>query len=277
MSYRPVGLTGEQIRAARALARIDQADLARRSRLSLETIKRLERIRGPVDATTRTVSAIVGAFAEIEVYFDGCEGGGVGVCRPPQGGRPGLAARGARRRADPSPRLYRLIFHSTARLAPDPPFKAAVDAIADKAAPRNADLGLTGALFAFEGRFLQVIEGTREAVRQTFADIASDARHAAVTIIDEGPAFARLFSDWTVCCGLFESDGPSLAAALGLEDGFRPDSLTPAAALGLLAIVRDLQNVRPRRRRTSHGACPMAPECLDGVCAAGVAGPAAAG
>ena len=44
-SAMPFGLTGEQIRAARALGRIEQAELAKRSGLSLETIKRLERLR----------------------------------------------------------------------------------------------------------------------------------------------------------------------------------------------------------------------------------------
>lgn len=60
-------VTGEQIRAARALVRVDQTELARRSGVSLETIKRLERIRGPVNAHIRTVRALLIAFAELGV------------------------------------------------------------------------------------------------------------------------------------------------------------------------------------------------------------------
>jgi transcriptional regulator with XRE-family HTH domain len=60
-------MTGEQIRAARALARIDQMELARRSGVSAETIKRLERIRGPVEAHARTLRAIRQAFQEFGV------------------------------------------------------------------------------------------------------------------------------------------------------------------------------------------------------------------
>jgi transcriptional regulator with XRE-family HTH domain len=72
-------LTGEQIRAARALARIEQAELAKRSCLSLETIKRLERMRGPVAANSRTVNAISQTFDQLGVRFEWSLGGGVGV------------------------------------------------------------------------------------------------------------------------------------------------------------------------------------------------------
>ena len=90
MTFRYLLLTGEQIRAARALTRINQAELAKQSALSLETIKRLERIRGPVDANIRTIKAIVQAFEARGVKFESWEGGGVGVSRPPHGGPPGV-------------------------------------------------------------------------------------------------------------------------------------------------------------------------------------------
>ncbi len=72
-------LTGEQIRAGRAIARLEQAELARASGVSLETIKRLERMRGPVEANTRTVRAISEAFSELGVGFDLRFGDGPGV------------------------------------------------------------------------------------------------------------------------------------------------------------------------------------------------------
>jgi len=79
MPYSPYFLTGEQIRAARAFLRMEQADLARQARVSLETIKRLERMRGPVEATTRTVAAISTAFSACGVIFDLGEGQGPGL------------------------------------------------------------------------------------------------------------------------------------------------------------------------------------------------------
>lgn len=72
-------LLGEQIRAARALCRWDQAQLARAAGVSVETIKRLEAFRGPVEATTRTVANLVQAFERAGVVFDLRAGTGPGV------------------------------------------------------------------------------------------------------------------------------------------------------------------------------------------------------
>tara|TARA_R110000744_G_scaffold352727_1_gene458948 strand:+ start:322 stop:603 length:282 start_codon:yes stop_codon:yes gene_type:complete len=77
MSYSVI--TGEQIRAARALARIEQAELAQASGLSVQTIKRLEQFKGPIEATTRTVTALVGAFQAFGVGFDLSVGAGPGL------------------------------------------------------------------------------------------------------------------------------------------------------------------------------------------------------
>ncbi|MBL8773129.1 MAG: helix-turn-helix transcriptional regulator [Phenylobacterium sp.] len=63
-------LTGEQIRAARVARRLDQAELAKRARLSLETIKRIERINGPVSVQMTTLRALFRAFQEMGVTFE---------------------------------------------------------------------------------------------------------------------------------------------------------------------------------------------------------------
>lgn len=84
-------LTGEQIKAGRALCRINQAELARRAGISLETVKRLEAIRGEVDANVRTLNAILTAFEAMGVTFERVDGrAGLGVWA-----RPGEAPLGA--------------------------------------------------------------------------------------------------------------------------------------------------------------------------------------
>ena len=72
-------ITGEQIRAARGLARLDQAELAERAGVSLETVKRLERLRGPISAKTTTEAAIRSAFTALDVIFLEEDGHGCGV------------------------------------------------------------------------------------------------------------------------------------------------------------------------------------------------------
>jgi transcriptional regulator with XRE-family HTH domain len=51
-------ITSEQIRAARALLRLDQGDLARRARTSVATIRRLEAAGGTGRVGEDTVSAV---------------------------------------------------------------------------------------------------------------------------------------------------------------------------------------------------------------------------
>lgn len=271
-------LSGEQIRAARALTRIDQADLARRSGLSLETIKRLERIRGPVDANSRTLRALFEVFAAMGVAFDTCEEGGVGVRLSA-----GKASRTALETARPTASLrqmdqapadtagHRLIYFSTANRENSPPLHELLEQIKTYGKRRKATLDVTGILYAQDGRFLSVLEGTRDHVRQVFGAIASDRRHSSLSIISDRPAPVRYFPDWSVCCGRFQSDAEIVGDEPSLRKGFNPEGLSPASALGLLNIMRDLQEASPRNHLGSRCPCPLAGTCLDRACAEGAA------
>jgi DNA-binding XRE family transcriptional regulator len=84
-------LTSEQIRAARAMLRIEQADLATAAGISLETVKRIERRPGQVSALSTTVDAIRAALQAAGVEFIAENGGGAGV-RLKRGTRPGSSA-----------------------------------------------------------------------------------------------------------------------------------------------------------------------------------------
>lgn len=271
MPFRALTLTGEQIRAGRALARWEQTELARRSGLSLETIKRLERIRGPVEANSRTLTAIAGAFAASGVEFE--IDGGVGVrlvgegrpaesraaAPPPAEGRPTGGAVGM---------LHRLIYHSTMEPEVTARVKQTLDALLAESRRRNAELAITGALLASNGRFLQILEGDKAAVLQVYGSISTDPRHASIRLIESRPVTRRQFPEWSLCCGMFESDEAVLRREPALADGFHPELLTPAGALGLLGLMRDLQQESPRRER-AEGSCPLAAICLDRMCAAG--------
>ena len=72
-------LTSELIRAARALLRWEQRDLAEASKVSLPSIKRLETQRGPLAAQQRTVKALKTALETAGVEFIPENGGGAGV------------------------------------------------------------------------------------------------------------------------------------------------------------------------------------------------------
>lgn len=258
-------LTGEQIRAARALARIDQLTLAGLCGLSLETIKRLERLRGPVEANVRTLAAIVSAFDGLGVRFESFAEGRVGVS---------LAPIAPRTTAAPPASILRLIVFSTATPQAGVATRETLDRIQHKAAANNAALGVTGALFARADRYLEALEGPKEAVLRVYGAISSDPRHREISLIESRPSTQRRFSDWRLCCGQFAGEEDLFTREPALSDGFHPERLTPAAALGLLATVRELEDAPPRCRRPSQGRCELVADCRDGRCADAARAPA---
>ncbi|PDS54680.1 transcriptional regulator [Rhizobium anhuiense] len=73
-------LTAEQVRAARALLRMEQKELAERAGVSLPSIKRLEQMEGALTATrVSTIEAIRAALEKAGVSFIPENGGGAGV------------------------------------------------------------------------------------------------------------------------------------------------------------------------------------------------------
>ncbi|ACK86461.1 helix-turn-helix domain-containing protein [Methylorubrum extorquens] len=75
-------LTGEQLRAARAMLKVEQGELAELSSVSVETIKRLERIDGPISANSMTLDGLRRALETEGVVF-----------LPENGGLPGVRLR----------------------------------------------------------------------------------------------------------------------------------------------------------------------------------------
>ncbi|WP_432347922.1 transcriptional regulator [Shinella yambaruensis] len=67
-------ITGAQVRGARGILKLDQRALAEKASVSVETIKRLEKIDGPLlTATGTTLHAIQTALESVGIEF--IEGG----------------------------------------------------------------------------------------------------------------------------------------------------------------------------------------------------------
>lgn len=148
MSEYSLLLTGEQIRAGRALVRIDQAALSRAAGVSLETVKRLERIRGPVDANSRTLLAVCNAFLTFGVVFEGERMSGVGVRMM----GPAPAHGDEDRPSRPSEPLHRVIYHSRARLPADRTVEMVLANVLEASFERSRKADVTGFLLACDGR-----------------------------------------------------------------------------------------------------------------------------
>jgi transcriptional regulator with XRE-family HTH domain len=62
-------LTGPQLRAARAMARMDQEELAKAAGVTGNTVRRLEAMEGRLRATTTTVDSLQRALETAGVVF----------------------------------------------------------------------------------------------------------------------------------------------------------------------------------------------------------------
>lgn len=73
-----------------------------------------------------------------------------------------------------------------------------IDQLLERARARNGELGVTGALLHYGGRFLQVLEGETDAVERCFRRIQADPRHARVTRLHGEPIAAPRFVQWSM-------------------------------------------------------------------------------
>jgi hypothetical protein len=198
--------------------------------VSVETIKRLERIRGPVNASPLTVSMLRQALSQLDVIFFFDERDRLCVR---QGGEVGsLSAEGVTSGADDEP-LFRAIYHSVA--TPDTMEHAStvVDSIVEEALILNSQLAITGALLYAGGRFAQVLEGPRNNVSRVLGQIAMDRRHNRFTPVDRREAQERLFPDWVLCAPPLFPPSQSLT--------FNPAAMCADDYVNLLLDLRDNQ------------------------------------
>ncbi len=72
---------------------------------------------------------------------------------------------------------------------------ASIEAIAKR---KNTTLGITGLLFYYQGRFLQLIEGEQDALEQLMSSIEQDNRHTNITRLFDTPQGERHFSQWNM-------------------------------------------------------------------------------
>ncbi|MEM1314003.1 MAG: BLUF domain-containing protein [Pseudomonadota bacterium] len=81
---------------------------------------------------------------------------------------------------------------------------------------RNAELGLTGALFFDGDRFAQVLEGPFGAASLLMERIRRDARHFDVRILRDAPVRQRRFAAWSMRF-VDRSQAPDMASLLARE------------------------------------------------------------
>jgi len=73
-----------------------------------------------------------------------------------------------------------------------------LEALANRASAKNANLGITGYLCYDHGVFFQYMEGDRQVVLDLMEVIEKDSRHDVVNKVQLGEQDERVFPDWSM-------------------------------------------------------------------------------
>jgi hypothetical protein len=131
--------------------------------------------------------------------------------------------------------LSRLIYASSATARMDYPQIREINEVAVRL---NTARGVTGLLVYGSSSFLQILEGDRTAISQTFNRIARDTRHDNPILIDFSEIAERWFDQWAMRLVMLDgSDGAKSLGSLlkfGISDRFNPLDLSSESAVLLL-------------------------------------------
>lgn len=228
-------ISGEQVRAARALLRVDQKQIAIAAGVSLETIKRLEAVEGPINATSRTLTALRNAFLNLGVVFDGREDVdlAVGWMRSDFDAR-----RNAPRPRQTKPQrhtsLTRLMFWSPARPEASAAVLSSGGLLRLRKQPKSE---VTGAEFQHNGYLMKVLEGPTDVVDAVYDSGLHTAGFNDTTLIQSRRVTGRLFQAWSVLNGETPAVEDIVFNDVGMANGFHPHDMSPAAVIGLFVLL----------------------------------------
>ncbi|UOQ51039.1 BLUF domain-containing protein [Hymenobacter cellulosivorans] len=99
--------------------------------------------------------------------------------------------------------LHHLAYQSTATSIPT---EQELKELLAQARAINLEYGLTGMLLYSRGRYMQVLEGSAEAVHLVYARIERDPRHHNVTALTDGPISHRSFAHWSMGFSVLRSE-----------------------------------------------------------------------
>jgi Sensors of blue-light using FAD len=99
---------------------------------------------------------------------------------------------------------------------------------------RNERDGITGVLLFCNNSVVQCLEGSREAVNQTYARIVRDKRHQNPLLLDYRVISTRLFSTWSM--GYMPESSVTRPTLLkySVSQNFEPRLLSGESCLGML-------------------------------------------
>ena len=113
----------------------------------------------------------------------------------------------------------------------------------------NGRDGVTGFLIFDKTWFVQILEGERSKVIETYARIARDTRHSAATIVNVQDVSARSFPKWTMGGALRTPEAQEVYLSHGIGGALDPIRLKSAQ---ILQLALDLQAFEQAKRQAQR-------------------------
>ena len=110
----------------------------------------------------------------------------------------------------------KIFFHIYSSVAAKPFTPDDLVALLAKSQKNNWKVGVTGLLLHKEGRFMQLLEGSEEAVRAILTKIQLDPRHKSITTLLEGFTSEPQFSEWSM--GFRDLNSPEVRSLHGFSE-----------------------------------------------------------
>ncbi len=131
--------------------------------------------------------------------------------------------------------LVNLVYISERRLSlGSGPIIQQINTILASSIRNNAALEVTGALVFDDTRFVQVLEGERDAVWDTFRRVEQDGRHAEVGFVAMDAVARRYFGNWWMRCAERNRQTAATFAPYLRGGQFQPADMSRSELLSLM-------------------------------------------
>lgn len=110
----------------------------------------------------------------------------------------------------------------------------------------NSRDGITGFLIFDKTWFVQILEGDKAQVTQTYTRIARDARHSTATIMNVRDVAGRLFPNWTMGGAMRTPEMEEVYLEHGIGSSMEPSRLKSPQ---IIALALDLQAFEEAKRK----------------------------
>ncbi len=114
--------------------------------------------------------------------------------------------------------MYSLLYISSAR---EPFTTKQLNKLLVSACRNNEREKVTGLLLYKSGNFMQLLEGSEDAVERIFLSVCNDARHSAVTVLQRSESTERMFPRWSMAWR--DLDDPDILIQPGFSQFMNPN------------------------------------------------------